>query len=201
MKIGTAVVILLIAGIIYGVIKTIEKYEREAQVIQPPPLELQAVPRSDVLPLVSPPSAKVPSDSTGALASGNPVSSATPELSSAAMTTEIPNPIASGQPEAPPANEVTPRETTAAEPIATNNPSRPQEVIIEALDRVVVEYSIDDKPKATIVLSPEKVHTFRGDKKVTLGFSDGGSINIIYNGKDKGVPGNLGKPLKLNFPE
>ena len=89
--------------------------------------------------------------------------------------------------------------------IETLNPepevSKSQEVIIEALDRVTIEYSIDDKPRATIVLSPEKVHTFKGEKKVSLSFSDGGSINLIHNGKDKGVPGNLGKPLKISFPE
>lgn len=197
MKIGTAVVILAIAGIIFGVVKTIEKYEREAQVVQPPPLELQAVPRSDVMPLVSPLSTMVPSGD--AFASGMPLPSQTPELNAIATATTNPDP--SPQPTPPVAVDATPRESGLVEPAAAGASNRPQEIIIEALDRVIVEYSIDDKPKATIILNPEKVHTFRGDKKVSLGFSDGGSINLIYNGKDKGVPGNLGKPLKLNFPE
>jgi cytoskeleton protein RodZ len=196
MKVGTIVVIIAIAGIIFGVIKTIEKYEREAQVVQPPPLELQAVPRTEVVPLISPLSTMVPPEGAEALGTDVP----TPNLPSEAVPPDAQAavPVPSTSP-APAPVVVAPVPSTV--PATEAAEARPQEVIIEALDRVVVEYSIDDKPKATLVLNPEKVHTFRGDKRVSLGFSDGGSINLIYNGKDKGVPGNLGKPLKLSFPQ
>jgi cytoskeleton protein RodZ len=203
MKIGTVIIIFAIGAIIVGVVKTIEKYEKEAQVIEPPPLELQAVPRSDLPPVLTP----IPGAISEEIAIGDVPASASPSPSSspeilAESPTDLPQVAASSIPA--PIATPTLGTTTAlatATPTVETNIERPQEVIIEALDRVVVDYSIDDKPRATIVLSPEKVHTFRGDKSVSLGFSDGGSINLIYNGKDKGVPGNLGKPLKLKFPE
>lgn len=191
MKIGTVGLIIVIGFVIYGVIRTIDKYEREAQVVQPPPLDLQAVPRTENLPDVVPLATISPEQVDVAVANQSAQAiapAATPNL----IVSPTPSPLAAA---------ATPKPSATPEASVLPPVSRPQEVIIEALDRVVVEYSIDDKPKATIVLSPEKVHTFRGEKKLSLGFSDGGSINLIYNGKDKGVPGNLGKPLKLNFPE
>lgn len=191
LRIGTGIIVVLIGIIIVGVIKTIEKYEREAQVVPPPPLDLQAVPRTEVVPTVSPLSSVMPSDQAAIL-------TPTPEVGGGS-----PSPVAerTGEPQITPS--VSPIATSTDKPgeVSNDDGIQSQEVIVEALDRVVVEYSIDDKPKATIALSPEKVHTFRGEKKISLGLSDGGSINLIYNGKDLGVPGSLGKPLKLSFPE
>lgn len=76
-----------------------------------------------------------------------------------------------------------------------------QEVIIEALDKVSVEFTIDGGGKETISLQAEKLHTFKAKKHITLTISDGGSINLIYNGKDKGVPGNLGQAYTVSFPQ
>ena len=91
---------------------------------------------------------------------------------------------------------------SSATPVPTSIPnSYVHEVIVEALDKVTINYSIDGKPSATVNLLPEKVHTFRGEKKITLTVSDGGAVNVIYNGKDKSVLGTLGKPIKLTVPE
>ncbi len=237
-QIGTGLVIIIIAGIILGVVRVIEKYEREAQVVEAPPVELPAVPRSDGKPAtVAPPTmgeepTALTTEQIDALASDSsdstiqaPVDKTTvdqkksdkatgvsAETTPKTNTTSTPSPAPSATPASSTAAGTANSKTEPAPKSATNEVSEPatpkkpeagrtQEVIVEALDRIIVEYSIDDKAKATIVLSPEKVHTFRGDKKLQLSFSDGGSVNIIYNGKDKGVPGNLGKPLQMNFPE
>lgn len=209
MKIMTVGVILVIGAVIFGVLRTIEKYEREAQVVQPLPAELQAVPRTEgesaALPLetVLPNEPVVATDLPTPTASPEPVSatpivgipSALPAPSVATVASPVPTPTMLSKPVATVTASPTPT------PTPTNTASkRSHEVIVEALDKVVIDYSIDGKPGATMTLTAEKVHTFRGDKKLSLGFSDGGSVNLIYNGKDKGVPGNLGKPLKISFP-
>lgn len=206
MKIGTVVVVILIAGIIFGVVKTIEKYEREATIVKSES-ELEVLPRTEPDPLQLP----LASEDSNLFQEGIPVD---PEAISEGSAVDTP-PVAPQEaapdktqnnatptPTSPTSTEVknevkeATTETKPIEPVA-----RPQEVIVEALDKVTIEYSIDDKPKTSMVLTAEKVHTFKGDKKLFLGFSDGGAVNIIHNGKDKGVLGNLGKPLQLNFPE
>ncbi len=75
-----------------------------------------------------------------------------------------------------------------------------QEVILEALDRVVVTFKINEGPVEKVTLFPDQVHTIKLRGKVALDFSDGGAINVIVNGRDRGVPGDLGKPKKVTFP-
>jgi cytoskeleton protein RodZ len=75
-----------------------------------------------------------------------------------------------------------------------------QEIIIEALDKVTVRYRIDDMRSKSIDLKPEQIYRIKAAKTVSLVFSDGGVINIIHNGKDRGVPGDIGKPYNIKFP-
>lgn len=49
-------------------------------------------------------------------------------------------------------------------------------------------------------LGPTEVHTIRASGPVKFDFSDGGAINIILNGRERGVPGDLGKPKQVNIP-
>jgi hypothetical protein len=77
---------------------------------------------------------------------------------------------------------------------------RAQEVIVEALDKVDLEYRIDDGPWTKMSLAAAQIHTFKAKGKVQLQLSDGGLVNIVHNGKDRGVPGDMGKPAKVNFP-
>lgn len=206
MKIGTVVVIILIAGIIYGVVKTIEKYEREATIVKSES-ELEVLPRTEPEPLQLP----LASENSNLFQEGTPIN---PEAISEGSPVNIPptasqeiapdkaqNNVTTATTSTESKNEVKDATTTPTDTKPVETVSRPQEVIVEALDKVTIEYSIDDKPKTSMVLTAEKVHTFKGDRKLSLGFSDGGSVNIIYNGKDKGVLGNLGKPLQLSFPE
>lgn len=89
---------------------------------------------------------------------------------------------------------------TAAKPEEKKPTSRPQQVIIEALDNVEVRYSKDGESERTVKLKPEQFLTIKANSKISLNVSDSGAVNIIHNGRDKGVPGNLGQPSKLNYP-
>lgn len=77
--------------------------------------------------------------------------------------------------------------------------ARRLELIIEALDQVEVEYSsLNGSPKK-IRLSADQVHTIRSTEGIKLGLSNGGAVNLILNGRDLGVPGDLGKPVSLSY--
>lgn len=76
---------------------------------------------------------------------------------------------------------------------------KPVELIVEALDAVEIEYaSVSGKPQK-IKLSSEQVHTFKSKSGLKINFSNGGAVNLILNGKDIGIPGDLGKPIKLAY--
>ena len=75
----------------------------------------------------------------------------------------------------------------------------PQEVILEALDTVEVTAVIDGVSQK-IKLSPEAVHTIKAKTSIRLDIADGGMVNIIHNGRDRGVPGDLGKPTQVKYP-
>lgn len=75
-----------------------------------------------------------------------------------------------------------------------------QEIIIEALDRVEMVFQVNGGESKKVVLQPDEVHTIKAQGKVSLDFSDGGAVNIIRNGRDQGVPGDLGKPKKIEYP-
>ncbi len=51
-----------------------------------------------------------------------------------------------------------------------------------------------------VSLGPTQVHTIRSDSPMTLDLSDGGAVNIILNGRERGVPGDLGKPKTIRIP-
>ncbi|MES2770291.1 MAG: helix-turn-helix domain-containing protein [Bdellovibrionota bacterium] len=77
---------------------------------------------------------------------------------------------------------------------------KPQQLIIEALDNVEIRYSKDGESERTVKLKPEQFLTIKAGTKINLNVSDSGAINIIHNGRDKGVPGNLGQPTKISYP-
>ena len=89
--------------------------------------------------------------------------------------------------------EETPKAKTA---IKTQGP---HELIIEALDSVTIKFYIDDQSLKTITLRPDETHIIKAKNKISLTVSDGGMANIIHNGKDRGVPGVLGKPHTIKF--
>ncbi|MCB0361294.1 MAG: helix-turn-helix domain-containing protein [Bdellovibrionales bacterium] len=76
----------------------------------------------------------------------------------------------------------------------------PQEVILEALDKVEISFRIDGGSLKKIVLQPEQIHTIKAAQSIAIDLVDGGAVNVIHNGVDKGVPGDLGKPKKVKYP-
>lgn len=74
-----------------------------------------------------------------------------------------------------------------------------QEIILEALDRIEVNMQMGAR-NIKLVLQPDEVYSFKSSDAVQLEFSDGGAVNIIVNGKDRGVPGDLGVPKKITLP-
>ncbi len=77
---------------------------------------------------------------------------------------------------------------------------RGQELIVEALDGVQLEFSVDGAAAQQVALKAEQIFTIKGRKSIQIKISNGGAINLIHNGKDRGVPGDLGKALEVKFP-
>ncbi len=194
-KIGTAAFIILLIIIIYTIKRTVDKYEKEAQlptaesqVNTLPPTDDDNTPaatdlQDNVEPQVSP--------------SIIPDASAIDSLNLSTKPTNTPIPESTALAIAP----VTASPTPTLTPSISTDVQTTQEIIIEALDRVSVDFQIDDGSKETILLQAERIHTFKARKKIKLTFSDGGSVNLIYNGKDLGVPGNLGQNYSVTFPK
>lgn len=217
LKIGATILVLIIVSVIIGVKKTIDKYEKEAtlpkqseqtyvHIENADSAVTNAITTTATLATSEGTTGKVESTPSPQTSNINAGSSGLQNMniSQEALTlTSKPQNLAG----------TTTGTTTGATTIAANtspvpSPSitgnlefNPQEVIIEALDKVVIEYSIDGGPKTSLSLIAEKIHTFKAKKNITLSFSDGGSVNLIHNGKDKGVPGNLGQPVIVSFPK
>lgn len=85
-------------------------------------------------------------------------------------------------------------------PTPPPKPARAQEVIIEALDTVDVDLQVDGEANKKIHLKTDQVQSIKAKRKVVMKFSDGGAVNVIVNGTDRGVPGDLGKPARLEIP-
>lgn len=203
------------------VVKMIDKYQKESEIAQDALPETSpiiattttlglmaseplATPISTTLPeggmsnsptttLPSPPSTvSSTTTSTTTLKAVMPPTSTTVKASTTTTTT-LPKPITT----------TTQKSTTTTLNSTTTTTLTPSaksvEVIVEALNAVQVKYTLGDESPKTMQLAPDQVHTFKS-KKVQLEINDGGAINIIVNGRDRGVPGTIGKPLKLNYP-
>lgn len=222
---GVAIVVLIF--LIVGVKNLIEKYEREADVVPPEGLQgLQANPveaTSAVQAVTATPPAAAPkveapkpTESTTLNPSVNDpvVAAPTPTLTPAPVAAEAvtsqptavaspappvvekkPEPVVEVKPEAPPA--VTPPAPPA--PVATETSTASNEIILEALDTVEVQFRIGNGELRKIALKPDQIHTIKAVGPVTLELSDGGAVNVIHNGRDRGVPGDLGKPKKIRI--
>ena len=112
------------------------------------------------------------------------------------------NPAVADEP-APAAGPTPTVEPTPAPPVNAAPPVVPasgkNEVIIEALDQVQVKVLIAGETKA-VALAPNEVYTLRSSGTIALDLSDGGAVNLIHNGRIKGVPGKLGEPKQVKIP-
>lgn len=149
--------------------------------------------------------AATPSPTPVATAPATPVASVTPtpKPTPTPSATPSPTPVAT----ATPAASATPAATVAASPTPTPTPKptpkeesgKPVELIVEALDTVEIEYSSPTGKTQKIRLSAEQVHTFKSKSGLKISFSNGGAVNLILNGKELGIPGDLGKSIKLSY--
>lgn len=78
---------------------------------------------------------------------------------------------------------------------------KPTEVILEAFNKVQIRYHFGDSNWQNIELSPGAYHTFKSQSNLQIEVSDGGSVSLIVNGRDRGVPGQIGKPITLSYPK
>lgn len=108
------------------------------------------------------------------------------------------------KPEAPPTAPVAAAEKEEAKkPVETaggDSALATQEIILEALDNVVVEFRVNKGQLQKVTLQPDQIHTIKAKGSVAIDLSDGGAVNIIHNGQERGVPGDLGVPKKVKIP-
>ncbi|MFP5518435.1 MAG: helix-turn-helix domain-containing protein [Bdellovibrionia bacterium] len=139
-----------------------------------------------------------------------PVKTPTPPTVSA--QNPAPNTSAAVKPATPPSTATTttaPANASVTQPTtpvpaptqqaAAPQKGKPVELIIEALGPVEIEYSSASGKVNKIRLDADQIHTFKSRDGLSVKISNGGSVNLIHNGKDLGVPGESGKPIKLNY--
>jgi cytoskeleton protein RodZ len=146
-----------------------------------------------------------PTPTVASIAAVTPTSAPTTAPSAAPTKAPTPAPTSVPTPSPTPTKVPTPTAMpTAAKPSPTpataSSVKTSQEVIIEALDQVKIQVRIDGESKASLELKPESVHSIKAKESIELEISDGGLVNIIHNGKDRGNPGDLGKPVKVKIP-
>jgi cytoskeleton protein RodZ len=216
--------------VIIGVRELIEKYQREKTVEsaainvkpleQPPVTPEPAKPTDGVAASVAPttPSEGAPAapPAPAPAATAEPPAPAKPAQNeivaspppSPAVTLAAPKveeakaaPPAPPKPETAAKKEETPAAPTTA-PASVDSAAAKKtknEIILEALDKVDVKFQIKGETKR-VSLGPTQVHTIHADQPITLDVSDGGAVNIILNGRERGVPGDLGKPKTIKIP-
>ena len=221
---AVAVIVVLI-GLIIGVRELIEKYQKEKVIEADADLKVSPL----VLPADKKPadeksaaaadekSEEKPSEKTEEKAEAK-AEDAKPESvaekpAEPAKVVEAPKPTEPPKPAEPAKPEVKPAEVKAAEvkpaevkPAEETKPeaTKPQkatrhEIIIEALDKVELKFQVKGESKR-VSLGPTQVHTIFSDQPMTVDLSDGGAVNIILDGRERGVPGDLGKPKTIKIP-
>jgi cytoskeleton protein RodZ len=169
---------------------------------EPTPIpKLSATPKPTPKPTATPTPKPTATPTPKPTATPTPKPTATPTPKPTATPTPKPTPEPTPEPVAAAA-------TKSAEATATPTPTptpkpkaaKTQEIIIEALNDVDVDAQIDDEPSKKISLKGDQVQSIKARRKVILKFSDGGAVNLIVNGTERGVPGDLGKPTRVELP-
>jgi cytoskeleton protein RodZ len=145
-------------------------------------------------PTATPKPTATPTPKPSPTATATPKPTATPSPTPAPTPTPKPTATPSPTPTPKPSASPTPA-TTAAAPAGKSH-----EILIEALDQVDVEITVDGEAPRTIKLRGEQVQSIKVKRKAILKLSDGGAVNLIVNGTDRGVPGDLGKPTRVELP-
>lgn len=208
---NTKSIVILVLGILLVISivvtnKIIERYSKEAEVPKSEvaqtiegatPVDTTVAPQTvtsstPLTPPLATPVAPTPTPTPAATPIQTPVAKPTPAPTPAATPTTGATPVAVGTPTA----TATPTPTATPKPETTG---KPVELIVEALDSVEIEYSAPNGKPQKIRLSSEQVHTFKSKSGLKISFSNGGAVNLILNGKEIGIPGDLGKSIKLSY--
>lgn len=187
-----SIVTVILLALIFTTVKIVEKYDREAQVVSDSATNADESKPEDVsnLEVTSTDDADVaPTDTSlpAALVIGTEVSTST---TATVSSTTLPAPT------------TTTTVTVTSLTSQTTKTTVPKmfDLVIESLDNITIEYRVDDGGLTSKKMKPDEVLNIRAKKNLSVDFSDGGAVNVIYNGKDLGQPGVLGKPHKMKFP-
>ncbi|NJL25161.1 MAG: hypothetical protein HC902_08280 [Calothrix sp. SM1_5_4] len=220
------VVIVLLIGLIIGVRELIDKYQKE-KVVEAPvdnkvspirteekPAEVKAVESEVESKTEEKPKESEPEEKADVKAMVGvppallaPKVEPKPEIKSEAKPEAKPEPKSeiksepTSKPEPAKAGEAKPSEpakAAAATPVPALKATA-TEIILEATKPVEVKFQIQGEKKR-VSLGPSEIHTIRTDQPLTLDLSDGGAVNIILNGRERGVPGDSGKPKQVTLP-
>ena len=73
-------------------------------------------------------------------------------------------------------------------------------MIAEATGNVTVRYNLGEGEWNSMEMSAGQMHTFKGKTGVVLEISNGGALNVIVNGRDRGAAGSAGKATTIAYP-
>ena len=207
-KIGAAIGILILFGLIVLLRNKMESYRNETITAAASPSPT-STPRADATPgYESAAASATPTDLVGSLTSSAAATSPQPTVTPTPKPSASPKPSPTATPAPTVAATATPKPTPKPTPASDETPTpapkasggKSQDITLEALDNVSIDATIDDEPVHKITLKPDQVQTIKAKRKVSLQLSDGGAVNIIVNGNDRGVPGDLGQPKKVDIP-
>lgn len=214
------VLLCILAGLIIFTKKMIDKYSKEAEVPSSQiaqTMEGATAVDGETPTLTEPMTSQSPTPGSSPLESltksdsqkSEPITKSTPAATPSPTETPKASPTPSATHSPTPTPSVSPTATASATASASPSPSvsptpkdekpKPVELIVEALDTVEIEYSSPNGKPQKIKLSAEQVHTFKSKSGLKINFSNGGAVNLILNGKELGIPGDLGKPIKLSY--
>lgn len=189
------IVSVILVILIISTNKIIEKYSKESEA--DPSINLEIV----NTPIVPTPSQELMTTAPQSLEKAPEVLASTPVSTpkeAASIQTVLAQDAALKKPEAPPITPVV-NEPKKDFPRVLVPEGRPIELIVEAMENIEIEYSSNNSKKSTIRLTPEQVHTFKSRDGLKVSISNGGAVNLILNGRDLGIPGDLGKSIKLSY--
>ena len=203
----------ILAGLILVTMKVIDRYQREAQVtaVDVKPIEAEKTPllaktseeKFSTAPVDAPPVESAASVGSGPAPTLSMSPSSAPALKTLPVVALVPKEVLPAKPVpipepkvVEPKKEEVPQEKVK---VPEEKKLKPIELIVEALDSVEIEYAAGAGKIEKIKLEPEQIHTFKSKAGLKLTISNGGAVNMILNGKDLGVPGDLGKSIKLNY--
>ena len=87
--------------------------------------------------------------------------------------------------------------TPAPAPVAV---TKDQSLLVEAFEPVRLEIFWSTGKPQVMLLKADETKKIIFNNKIKIHLSDGGVVNITHNGQELGVPGQIRKPIELNYP-